>query len=105
MGEIGSFIGNVLPLRLMESGIFIVGYSVAYIFHILSWGYLFQLVEFRPYSCLIGSCGWPDVRGGPDGMGFSHGRIGNEIQFPTPKRDPNRMYPIGEGDGGGGDGV
>ena len=105
-GEICSFIGNVLPIAIMEIGLLIAGYSVAYIFHILSCGYLFRFVEFKPYSCFIeccfaGSCGWPIDRGGPDGVGFAHGRIGYEIHFPPPIPDPNRESTyVGEGQGG-----
>ena len=91
--------------KLIERGVLIVGYSIAYIFHILSCGYLFRFVEFEPYSCFIGSYGWTVDRGGPDGMGFKHGRIGHKIHFPPSVHVPGQHSENGGGgDGGDGDG-
>ena len=81
-----------------------VGYLLAYIFHIASCGLLFRFVEFTPCSCFVGNCvestpyswlfgkcGLTVDRGGPDGLGFSHGRVGF-----------NMIFPMGGGGGGGG---
>lgn len=53
-----------------------VGYSVAYIFHISSCGYLFLLEEFTGCSCCLVSCGWTVDLGGPEGTGFADGEGG-----------------------------
>ena len=92
----------------MELGILIVGYSVCYLFHVLSFGYLFRFVEFEPYSFFLVECGCYTVDlGGPNKQGFSHGRMGHEINFPTPifERPPGYVHRDGGGgDGGDGDG-
>ena len=75
----------------------IVGYSTAYIFHILSCGYFFRFVEFKDYSYFVDS--HHVDRGGPNGTGFKHGRIGHEIHWPTP---PNLSPPGYYSENGGG---
>ena len=77
-----------------------VVYLVAFIFHIACCGLLFRFVGFTPYSCFVGKCGLPVDRGGPDGLGFSHGRVGFKMIGGGGGGGGGR----GDGDGGWGDG-
>ena len=70
----------ILPLYLVLMCVAIlvigVGYSVAYIFHMASFGSLFRFEEFSQFSCFVGYGGSIVDKGGPDGMGYSDGKNG-----------------------------
>ena len=66
-------------LLLVEIAVFIIGYLVAFIFHMASCGYLFPFVEFSEYSCFLGKYGRTVDKGGPKGQGFSHRKVGLDI--------------------------
>ena len=78
-----------------------IGYSVAYVFHIASCGFLFRFEEFAPYSCFVGNCGFIVDRRGPGGMGFPEGRTWCGT---IPKPVEVRTGGGGGGDDGGGGG-
>ena len=55
--------------------IIVVGYLVAFLFHLVSCGYLFRFVEFHYCSC----CSWYEFAadlGGADGTGYPNGMLG-----------------------------
>ena len=78
-----------------------VGYSVAYMLHMASCGFLCRFEEFTPYSCYVGKCGLTVDKGGPDGQGFLHHKLGMQMLFPYAFSGRGGG---GGGGGGGGDG-
>ena len=79
-----------------------IGYFVAFVFHIASCGYLFRFVEFTYLSCCLGRCGRTVDFGGPDGQGFPEGGTLFGAIFVAGGGGVTGLGRGGGGDGGGG---
>ena len=107
LGTVLCIVAWILSLLFISPFVLMIyiGYYVAFILHIVSFGLLFRFEEFYDYSCCLRCCGLTVDQGGLEGLGFPSRRSALEILFDNWILDFfNFFQEVGGGGGGGGGG-